>query len=115
MGALARSNVVPEADARTMKSALECVDRDSEPGSRFRCAPLLDVAKKNDLAVQRIEVGERRREDVDALSEGDCVVGIDDLGEDGILGTTERDRCTAVALEQPQPLAPHDREQPAPE
>jgi hypothetical protein len=91
---------------------LERVDRDTEPLGGFGRAQLLDVAQQHHLAMERIEIAERSRQQLDALTERDRVVRVDDLSKQ-VFAYPWRPGRLAMALEQTKTLAPHDREQPA--
>src|SRR5689334_20420957 len=96
-----------------MEPALERIDRDPELCGGLGRAQLLDVTEQDDLAMDRIEIGERGCKQLDTSADREGVLRIDDLGDQLVLTSIEVRGPAALTLQQPQTLAANDREEPA--
>src|SRR5689334_16231807 len=95
-----------------MQPTLERIDRDAEFLSGFWRAQLLDVPEQDHFAMQRIEIGERGREQVDTSFESKRIGRVDDVCEQLVFRKVEC-RRSAMLCEPAQTLAPYHREHPA--
>jgi hypothetical protein len=106
-------DMITEADARAVQATLERGDGDPKPGGRLGRAQLLDVSQQDDLSMERLELGERRRQLLDTASGRDEVGRIDDLRRAVVSRAALPRRKPPLPIEEPETLATDDREQPA--